>query len=152
MVSTLHPSTLFRARGSNGGSERGYGFIVFCSLPWPPFRTCGKQLCWYLPISRIWRTVCLRRKSPNTSPWVPSKTTPGTYSPAVHLQERGKRYMLMHYKLWHTAVQTVTLLAGFLLHLRSRYWSNISRSQPDSHNQVFFIFITQIINNTMFPT
>ena len=67
-----------------------YGLIVL----WPPLRTCGKQLCWYLPISRIWRTVCLRQRSPNTSPWAPSKTTPGTYSPAVHLQERGKTYML----------------------------------------------------------
>lgn len=71
-----------------------YGFIVLCPLHGPPLRTCGKQLCWYLPISRIWRTVCLQRRFPNTSPWAPSKTTPGTYSPAAHLQEKGKRYAL----------------------------------------------------------
>lgn len=76
-----------------------YGLIVL----WPPLRTCGKQLCWYLPISRIWRTVCLQQRSPNTSPWAPSKTTPGTYSPAVHLQERGKTYMLTwgHHQYTH---------------------------------------------------
>lgn len=63
-----------------------------CALSGPltPPRTCGRQLCWYSPISRIWRTVCLQQRSPITSPWAPSKTTPGTYSPAVHLQERGK--------------------------------------------------------------
>lgn len=61
-------------------------------------RTCGKQLCWYSPISRIWRTVCLQQRSLNTSPWAPSKTTPGTYSPAVHLRERGKRDLLVLHK------------------------------------------------------
>lgn len=67
-------------------------FKVRVSLfhPSTSFRTCGKQLCWYLPTSRIWRIVWVQQKSPLTSHSAPSKTTPGTYSHAVHSQERGE--------------------------------------------------------------
>lgn len=61
--------------------------------PLPSFRICGKQLCWYLPISKIWRIAWVQQRSPLTSRSAPSKTTPGTYSPAVHSQEKGETHM-----------------------------------------------------------
>lgn len=97
------------------------------------FRICVKQQCWFLPISRIWRAVCLQQRSPNTWPSAPSKTIHGTFSPAVLLLEKGEAYTLKHTTAFtircnvcghgiSTNVWNLRTFEGFLIYFGAWLW------------------------------